>query len=150
MALYLHTSSVWSLKFYPPTLFERRQGVVRVFEERLQKALLNQPPKQAVNYLNVPCTSGSRQVSDVHLRTQARRGNLAASGLPWLLWDTSCKDSRLIQRYFHPKVQTFLLTLQGRSRKQCLPVTSIQRFYNKFDENLKSVSAVDVLSPIDR
>jgi hypothetical protein len=87
-----------------------------VFEERLQKALLNQPPKQAVNYLNAPCTSGSRLVSDIHLRTQARRGNLAASDLPWVLSDTSCKDSRLIQRHFHPKVQKFLLTLQRLSR----------------------------------
>jgi hypothetical protein len=63
----------------------KEEGVVWVFEERLQKAVLNQPPKQAVNYLNVPCTSGSRPVSDIHLRTQARRSNLAASGLPWVV-----------------------------------------------------------------
>jgi len=87
-----------------------------VFEERLQKALLHQPPKQAVNYLNVPCTSGSRHVSDIHLRAQARRGNLAASGLPWVCWDTSCKDSRLIQRYFHPIFKKFLPTLRRFSR----------------------------------
>ena len=114
--LYLDTSSVWSLRLYPPTLFERRPGVVRVFEERLQKALLHQPPKQTVSYLNVPCTSGSRHVSDIHLRTQARRGNLAASCLPWVRWYTSCQDSRLKQRYFRPKAKTFLLTLRRFSR----------------------------------